>query len=117
MFPDGSKLPFERTRILLEKLAPQLRKMSNRIRVTGHTAASRSAARPGSGAWALSTERALAVRDILAQNGVPDDRFSGVLGKADTEPLFPDDPTMAANRRISILVMNEVHPLPTGARP
>jgi chemotaxis protein MotB len=117
MFADGAKLPYERTRKLLETLAPRLRQMSNRIRVTGHTSASRAAARPGSGAWALSTERALAVREILAAGGVQDDRFYAVMGKADTEPLFPDDPTMAANRRISILVMHEAPPLRPGAKP
>jgi chemotaxis protein MotB len=48
---------------------------------------------------------------------VPDDRFYAVLGKADTEPLFPDDPTMAANRRIAILVMREAPVVPVGTRP
>jgi chemotaxis protein MotB len=117
MFADGSKLPYERTRKLLESLAPQLRRMSNRVRVTGHSSSQRSAARPGSSAWDLSTGRALAVRDILAASGMPDDRFFAVLGKADTDPLFPDDPTMAANRRISVLVMREAPLVPLGTRP
>lgn len=117
MFADGSKLPYERTRKVLETLAPNLRRMSNRIRVSGHTSSSRAAARPGSAAWDLSTQRALAVRDILASAGVPDDRFYAVVGKADTEPLFPDDPGMAANRRISILVMSEEPPMPWNAKP
>ncbi len=117
MFADASKYPYERTRKLLETLAPALRRMSNRVRVTGHTSSQRSAARPGSAAWDLSTGRALAVRDILAASGVPDDRFFAVLGKADTDPLFPDDPTMAANRRISILVMREAPVVPVGTRP
>ena len=65
----------------------------------------------------MSTGRALAVRDILAAAGVQDDRFYAVMGKADTEPLFPDDPTMAANRRISIMVLREAPLMPLGARP
>jgi chemotaxis protein MotB len=117
MFADGSKFPYERTKKLLETLAPQLRRMSNRVRVTGHTSSGRSASRPGAAAWDLSTGRALAVRDILASSGVQDDRFYAVLGKADTEPLFPDDPTMAANRRIAILVMREAPLVPLGTRP
>jgi chemotaxis protein MotB len=119
MFPDNSKYPFERTRKLLEVLGPQLRKMSNRVRVSGHTASApgRSSSRPGSNAWELSTGRALAVRDILAASGVPDDRFHSVMGKADTEPMFPDDPAMAANRRISILVMREAPVMPVGTKP
>ncbi len=117
MFAESSRFPYERTRKLLESLAPQIRKLSNRVRITGHTSASRSASRVGAQAWDLSTGRALAVRDILAAAGVQDDRFYAVLGKADTEPLFPDDPTMAANRRISIMVLREAPLVPTGARP
>jgi chemotaxis protein MotB len=117
MFADGSKLPYERARKLMEQLAPQLRRMPNRIRVTGHTSGQKGAARPGSQAWEVSTGRALAVRDILAASGVPDDRFAGVVGKADTEPMFPDDPSMSANRRISILVLHEAPPLPVHSRP
>jgi chemotaxis protein MotB len=117
MFPEGAQLPYERTRKLLLALAPRLRQMSNRIRVTGHTSGSRTASRPSSGAWDLSTQRALAVREILAAGGVQDDRFYAVMGKADTEPLFPDDPAMAANRRISVLIMHEAPPLRPGAKP
>ena len=43
--------------------------------------------------------------------------FFGVLGKADSDPLFPDDPTMAANRRIGILVMREAPLVPVGTKP
>jgi chemotaxis protein MotB len=117
MFADGSKLPYERTRKLLESLAPQLRKMSNRVRISGHTSSSRTATRPHAAAWEISTGRALAVRDVLAASGVPDDRFYAVLGKADTDPLFADDPSMAANRRISILVMREAPVMPVHTKP
>ncbi|MGL5116381.1 MAG: OmpA/MotB family protein [Beijerinckiaceae bacterium] len=117
MFADTSKYPYERTRKLLATLAPQLRRMSNRVSITGHTSAQRSASRPGAAAWDLSSGRALAVRDILAGAGVPDDRFYAVVGKADTEPLFPDDPSMAANRRISILVMREAPLVPINSKP
>jgi len=30
-----------------------------------------------------------------------------VTGKGDSEPMFPDDPYLAANRRVSILIMKE----------
>ena len=112
MFPEGSTIPYERTRKLLEKLAPALRKLPNRIRISGHTSGVRGAAATGGAAWQVSTERALSVRDILADGGVPDDRFQSVIGKADTEPTFPDDPYIAANRRISILLLREAPPLP-----
>jgi hypothetical protein len=34
----------------------------------------------------------VSVREILAVNGLPDDRFASVAGKADVEPMFPDNP-------------------------
>src|SRR5262249_58464065 len=40
MFPDGSKEPYERTRLLIQKLAGPLRATPLRVAVIGHTAAS-----------------------------------------------------------------------------
>lgn len=112
MFPEGAALPYERTRKVLAAVAPTLRRLPNRIRVTGHTSSMRGAARDRGAGWKLSSDRAVAVRDILANSGVPDDRFESVIGKADTQPVFPDDPFLAPNRRVSILVVREAPPLP-----
>lgn len=112
MFREGSVDPYERTRLVLEALAPTLRRLPNRLRVTGHT----SAARPGSvGAvepWSLTTRRALAVREILSGAGLPSDQFVSVVGRADTEPVFPDNPYLAPNRRVTITLLNAEPPLP-----
>ena len=43
---------------------------------------------------------------------MPTGHFYMVAGKADTEPLFPDDPFMAPNRRVTITLMREAPPLP-----
>lgn len=112
MFPDGSKYPYERTRIILQKMAPVLRDLPNRIEVTGHTSSDKSDEQPGYSHWELSADRANAIRRILNESGVPGDRFASVVGKADTEPLFPEDSFLAANRRISILLLKEAPPLP-----
>ena len=50
------------------------------------------------------------MREILAGSGVPDDRFASVTGKADTEPLFPDNPYLAANRRVTVTLLKEAPP-------
>jgi chemotaxis protein MotB len=117
MFPDGAKEPFDRTRRIIQKLAAPLKALPNRVSVTGHTAASRIPPRPGYGPWELSADRANAVRQILQDEGLPGSHLFQVAGKADSQPLFPDDPHIAANRRVTITLMREAPPLPAGFRP
>jgi chemotaxis protein MotB len=117
MFPDGSVNPYERTRKVLEAVVPTIRRMPNRIVVSGHTSAQRPGQRTGWSAWELSIGRAGAVREILAGAGLPDDRFASVVGKADTDPMFPDNPYLAANRRVTITLLFEAPPIAPGARP
>jgi chemotaxis protein MotB len=117
MFPEGSVQPYDRTRRVLEHLAPTLRRMPNRLAITGHTAAARPGTRPIGSAWELSTGRAISVREILATNGLPDDRFASVAGKADGEPMFPDNPYLAANRRVTITLLKEAPPMPFETKP
>jgi chemotaxis protein MotB len=38
---------------------------------------------------------------------------SSVSGKAGSDPLYPDDPTLAGNRRIAIVLLREAPVLPT----
>jgi chemotaxis protein MotB len=117
MFPDGSKEPYERTRHVIEKLSVALKTSPYRLSITGHTAASKLPARAGNGPWELSAERANAVRGILEEQGVPLANFVQVAGRADTQPLFPDDPYIAANRRVTITLMREEPPIPMDFRP
>jgi chemotaxis protein MotB len=117
MFPESSKEPYERTRRVIEKLAAPLKATPFRLSITGHTAASKVPARPGYGPWELSADRANAVRRILEEQGVPGQQFMQVSGKSDTQPLFPDDPYIAANRRVTITLMREEPPIPVDFKP
>jgi len=117
MFPDGSKYPYERTRRLVQALADRFRAMPYRLSIVGHTAALRTPARPGYGPWDLSADRANAIRQILEESGVPPSHLYMVAGRADTQPLFPDDPYMAANRRVTITLMREAPPVPPDLKP
>jgi chemotaxis protein MotB len=117
MFPDGSKQPYERTRLLIQKLAPALKAMPFRVSITGHTAASKVPPKPGYGPWELSADRANAVREVLAGEGLPAGHIFMVAGKADTDPLFPDNPYMSPNRRVTITLMKEAPPLPSDFTP
>jgi chemotaxis protein MotB len=117
MFPDSTKEPYERTRKLIQKIAPALKAMPYRVSITGHTAASKVPAKPGYGAWELSADRANAVRQILAGEGLPSGHIYMVAGKADTDPLFPDNPSMSPNRRVTITLMREAPPIPADFTP
>jgi len=117
MFPEASKEPYDRTRRLIERLAAPLKSVPFRISITGHTSASRLPAQSGYGPWELSADRANVIRKMLEANGVPTSQFFMVAGKADTQPLFPDDPYIAANRRVTITLMNEEPPIPVTAKP
>jgi len=117
MFADGSKQPFERTRRLIEKLAVTLKQTPLRVSIAGHTAAGFVPTRGDYGAFDLSADRANAVRQILEREGLPAGHIFAVSGKADTQPLFPDDPSLAANRRVTITLMREDPPLPPDLKP
>jgi chemotaxis protein MotB len=117
MFADGSKVPYDRTRRLIEKLAVPLKSTPLRISIVGHTAAGFVPTRSDYGAFDLSADRANAVRQILEREGLPPAHIFAVSGKADSQPLFPDDPSLSANRRVTITLMREDPPLPPGLKP
>jgi chemotaxis protein MotB len=117
MFADGSKVPYDRTRRLVEKLAVPLKSTPLRISIVGHTAAGFVPTRSEYGAFDLSADRANAVRQILEREGLPPAHIFAVAGRADSQPLFPDDPTLSANRRVTITLMREDPPLPPGLKP
>ena len=71
MFPDGSKVPYDRTRRLIQKLAAPLKATPLRVSIVGHTAAGFVPSRSDYGAFDLSADRANAVRQILEREGLP----------------------------------------------
>jgi chemotaxis protein MotB len=117
MFADGSREPYDRTRRLIQRLAAPLKATPLRVAVVGHTAAGFVPARSDYDAFDLSADRANAVRQILEREGLPSSHIFAVSGKSDSQPLFPDDPTLPANRRVTITLMRENPPLPPDLKP
>ena len=117
MFPEGSKYPFEMTRKAIAAMAPLLEKLPSRIRISGHTAAGGTYDNPRYGPWELSFDRANVTRQILEEFGVSDDRIESVVGRADADPFFPNDPYLSANQRISITLLDEKPPVPVDLKP
>jgi chemotaxis protein MotB len=117
MFPEGSKFPLEMTREAIAAIAPILQQLPNQITISGHTAAGTIYDNPRYGSWELTSDRANVVRTILGEFGLSDDRVHSVIGRSTTEPLFGNDPYMAANARIKILVMYQAPPVPLDLQP
>ena len=117
MFAEGARQPNDRTRRVLETLASRLKVMPQRISISGHTAQGRRPPRPGYTAWDLSADRANSVRQVLEDQGVPATRFFMVAGRADTQALYPEDPSMSSNRRVTITLMREAPAMPPGFKP
>ncbi len=115
MFQPGSVQPRPRTVALLRAVGQIILRLPNRITISGHTDSAPMQGNAG-GNWGLSFGRADSARKILRESEVPQTRIHSVIGKAGSEPLYPDDPYTAGNRRISIILLRESPPLPPGHR-
>ncbi|MCO6414873.1 OmpA family protein [Siccirubricoccus sp. KC 17139] len=104
MFPVGGATPNERARGLIQKVAQVAARLPNALAISGHTDATpfRGGERSN---WELSAERANAVRRLLVEGGIGEARLRSVTGNADRDPLIPDQPQAAANRRVAITLL------------
>ena len=48
------------------------------------------------------------VEQALTEAGLPEARIRSVSGRADRDPMLPDQPNAAANRRVSITLLRQV---------
>ncbi|HEY2750432.1 flagellar motor protein MotB [Phenylobacterium sp.] len=112
MFNQGTATPNDRAKLLLRAIAKIINQLPNRISIYGHTSANAGQGGKAEGDWSLSAARADASRRILQSSGVDPDRVYQVSGKATSEPLYPDDPTLPGNRRIAIVLLREAPVLP-----
>jgi len=113
MFEQNSARPNARAQVLLRAISTVINQLPNRISISGHTSAVAGSGRASIPAdWPLSSQRADASRQILQRAGVDPDRVYSVAGKAGSDPLYPDDPSLAGNRRIAIVLLREAPVLP-----
>ena len=116
MFPLGSAVMFDRTRLLMRQIARVIQRLPNDIAISGHTDATPYRRDNGYSNWELSTDRANASRRELIAAGVVPNRIAHITGKADKEPLFTEDPFLPNNRRISIVLLREAPVAPRDIR-
>lgn len=105
MFPSGKADMYDNTYRLMSKVAGVIEKLPNKISVRGHTDSVPYGAGADYNNWDLSADRANASRRALTASGLNPERIKNVVGKADTDHLFVDDPTSPQNRRISIILL------------
>jgi len=117
MFNPGTATPNDRAKLLLRAISKIINQLPNRISIYGHTSANAGQGGKADGDWPLSANRADAARRILQGAGVDPDRVYQVAGKATSEPLYPDDPTLPGNRRIAIVLLREAPVLPPDRGP
>jgi chemotaxis protein MotB len=97
-------------RMLLGEVARKLAKSGAQVAIEGHT--------DGKGGqsdanWRLSGDRALAARSAMIAAGLTPDRLAEVVALAGTQPVYPDQPERAENRRITIVALGEAPTLPS----
>lgn len=115
LFASGSATLMPHTKKLLRTVSEVIQPLPNEISVRGHT----DSVPYGPGAeytnWELSADRANASRRMLKATGLPASRINNVVGKADTDHLFADNPRDGRNRRISVILLHEYLTIEEGA--
>jgi chemotaxis protein MotB len=107
MFDSGSAVVKPYMRELLQAIGAILTEVPNLLTLEGHTDATPfQGGERGYSNWELSADRANASRRELMAGGLAENRVLRVQGLAFSQPFDRSDPASAANRRISIIVMN-----------
>ncbi len=101
-FKLGSAELTQDARDYIKLIEPTLAKLNLEMSFEGHTDA-----RPYSGItdnYDLSSNRALALKHALQQDGISQDKIAGVAGYGDRDLAYPNSPFDARNRRVTIWV-------------
>ncbi len=109
MFHPGGADITEFGKKVLWKLSEVIIRMPNHISITGNTDASTFPPGARYTNWELSSDRANAARRFLETTKMEKDRVAKIVGKADKDPLLPDNPSSPRNRRISIILLRGSH--------
>ncbi len=105
MFSPGSANLYPKSKDLLMQIAKVIRKMPNKISITGHTDPSTAVDPSGYTNWELSSDRALATRRALLEGGMDDRQINKVVGVSDREPIDKAQIRSPRNRRVSIILL------------
>lgn len=109
IFDSGSSQMRPYARQILWSMAGILDDLPNKISVYGHTDSVPFGNNGGQYTnWELSSDRANAARRALVEGGLEYERFAQIVGMGSSIPLLEDNPEDPGNRRIVIMVLNEL---------
>lgn len=102
MFEPGTSKLMPYMEKILSKISSIIMYMPNFVSIAGHT----NSAGNTSKNWLLSSERANSVREfLLSTNNIDKEQIARIVGKADQEPLDPENPEALKNIRMAITML------------
>jgi chemotaxis protein MotB len=104
MFAPASSEPSARLKMVLQVVAQVLKTVQNSVILSGHTD-SQPLTKASYSNWELSSDRANAVRRTLETDGLAAGRVIRVEGRGAADPLLPQTPLDARNRRIAVTIL------------
>ena len=107
LFASGSARMTAIAKVLISKVTGIIIPLPNELSIKGHTDGTPYGVGATYTNWELSADRANSARREVLENEFPTERVHNVVGKADSEHMFPENPTDQRNRRISITLMRE----------
>lgn len=109
VFNLGSSDMMPYARQVLWSMAQILGGVPNKVSIYGHTDSVPFGSTGGEYTnWELSSDRANSARRVLVEGGLPYEKFAQIIGMGSSMPLLEDNPEDPANRRIVIMVLNEI---------
>src|SRR6202035_4312824 len=112
-YQSGSARLSESGQGLLAVLGGELKTLPNALLIEGHTDAAQYSNDKSYSNWELSADRANSARRLMQMDGVRSDQVTQVRGYADQLLRVKSNPYDPSNRRISILVKNDVGAVPS----
>lgn len=107
MFASGSAKSSDHLIKLIDLVSKVVTQLPNKVSISGHTDSVPYKTDNGYSNWELSSDRANTARRLMIAAELAPERVANVQGRADTEPLLPEDTADPSNRRISIVLLRK----------